>query len=69
MARIRQRDVTVERLHGGGWLLAVVHDGRRIAARYFDYTLREAKARFMADVRAQSAAAAEGGFWDEYTSA
>jgi hypothetical protein len=59
----------VEGLHSGGWLLAVVHDGRRIAARYFDYTLREAKARFLADVRAQSAAAAEGEFWDEYTSA
>lgn len=52
MARIRQRDVTAERLHSGGWLLAVVHDGRRIAARYFDYTLREAKARFLADIKA-----------------
>ncbi len=49
---LRQRDVSAERLTGGGWLLAVMHDGRRIAARYFDYTLREAKARFLADVKA-----------------
>jgi hypothetical protein len=52
MTTPRQRDITAEPLASGGWLLAVMHDGRRIAARYFDYTLREAKARFLADIKA-----------------
>lgn len=52
MARLTQRDVTAERLPSGSWLLAVMHDGRRITAVYFYYPLREAKARFLADVRA-----------------
>lgn len=49
---IRHADIMVEKLVSGGWLLSVIHDGRRIASRHFDYTLREAKSRFIADIKA-----------------
>ena len=52
MKQPKRKDVSAERLHSGGYLLAVMRDGRRIAARYFDYSLREAKARFLADIKA-----------------
>jgi len=48
----RAKEVSAEKMTSGGWLLAVLHDGRRIHSRYFDYTLREAKQRFIADIRA-----------------
>lgn len=49
---LRQRDVSAERLTGGGWRLSAVVGDRLVTGRYFDYTLREAKARFVADARA-----------------
>lgn len=52
MATLRQADVACVPLVSGGWLLAVVHDGRRITARYFETSKRAAKVRFLADVKA-----------------
>lgn len=49
---IRAADISAERMRSGGWLLAIMHDNRRIAARYFGYTLRQARAEFLADLRA-----------------
>ncbi len=49
---LRRRDVSAERLTGGGWRLSALYAGRLVTGRYFDYPLRDAKARFVADVRA-----------------
>jgi hypothetical protein len=51
-AKVRYSDVISERLYNGGWLLAVMHDGRRIVSRFFEYKLRDAKQRFIADIQA-----------------
>ena len=49
---IKHNEITAERLVGGGWRLSVMIDGRLVSRRYFDYTLREAKSRFIADIQA-----------------
>jgi hypothetical protein len=50
--KLLQKDIIAEKLINGGWRLSIMHDARRVTARYFGYSLREAKRMFLADIKA-----------------
>ena len=49
---IKHKDISAEKLVSGGWRLSIMTDGRLVSRRYFDYTLREAKRLFIANIQA-----------------